>query len=43
MLADMPWYDYEKKGAAQGTANETLLSDLNTPESIKKFLDRING
>lgn len=43
MLADMPWDDYEKKGPDSGNAQETLLSDLGTPESIKNFLDRING
>ena len=42
MLADMPWYDYEKNGSDKTVSNETFLSDLDS-DGLKDFIRKING
>ena len=40
MIADMPWYDYDKAGS--NGKNELDLDSL-SKDDLKRFIDRVNN
>ncbi len=44
MLADMPWYDYKKKGMSENkdTKSEMPFENM-SKDDLKKFIDKVNN
>lgn len=42
MLADMPWYEYQKTESKPGK-NVISLDKIESPDDIKNFIQKLNG